>query len=75
MDEGTSLGPLCTEQALKNVQRQIDTAIHSGAKVLLGGKRIDRPGYYLEPTILTDIDPRNPATTKSSSLRWRLSSV
>ena len=61
MDDGTTLGPLCTEQALDNVQRQIDTAIKSGAKVLLGGKRIDRPGYYLEPTILTDIDARNPA--------------
>jgi len=29
--------------------------------VLLGGKRLDRPGYFLEPTILTDIKPENPA--------------
>ena len=36
-------------------------AIDGGAKVLLGGKRLDRPGYFLEPTILTDITPENPA--------------
>jgi succinate-semialdehyde dehydrogenase / glutarate-semialdehyde dehydrogenase len=61
MDENTTLGPLCTEQALTNALRQIDTAISNGAKVLLGGNRIDRPGYYLEPTILTDIGVQNPA--------------
>ena len=32
-----------------------------GAKLVIGGKRIDRPGSYMEPTILTDIKPDNPA--------------
>ena len=61
MDEATTLGPLCTENALALVLQQIETAIKGGAKVLLGGKRIERPGYYLEPTIITDITPENPA--------------
>ena len=61
MDDATTLGPLCTEKALINVLGQIDTAISNGAKVLLGGRRINRPGYYLEATILADIDARNPA--------------
>jgi succinate-semialdehyde dehydrogenase / glutarate-semialdehyde dehydrogenase len=61
MDASTTLGPLCSEKALTIVQRQIDSAVRNGAKVLLGGKRIQRPGYYLEPTILTDIDAHNPA--------------
>lgn len=43
------------------MERQIDGAIAGGAKVVLGGKRIDRPGYFLEPTILSDIQPGNPA--------------
>jgi len=60
-DPKTTLGPLCTKGALDLVQKQIDEAIHGGAKVLLGGKRLDRPGYFLEPTILTDIKPENPA--------------
>ncbi len=61
MDPKTTLGPLCTEGALQLVQKQVKTAVDAGAKVLLGGKRIDRPGYFLEPTILTNIAPENPA--------------
>jgi succinate-semialdehyde dehydrogenase/glutarate-semialdehyde dehydrogenase len=61
MDPKTTLGPLCTEGALHSVQKQIQTAVDGGAKVLLGGKRLDRPGYFLDPTILTNITPANPA--------------
>ncbi|MEO9129809.1 MAG: NAD-dependent succinate-semialdehyde dehydrogenase [Sphingomonas sp.] len=61
MDEKTTLGPLSTEQALVDLLKQVDGAIAKGAKVALGGKRIDRPGSYMAPTILTDITPENPA--------------
>ena len=61
MDPKTTLGPLCTSGALDLVQKQIKTAIDGGAKVLLGGGRLDRPGFFLEPTILTNITPGNPA--------------
>jgi succinate-semialdehyde dehydrogenase/glutarate-semialdehyde dehydrogenase len=60
-DDKTTLGPLCTRAALELVEEQIKAAVDGGAKILLGGKRIDRPGYFLEPTILTNIDSRNPA--------------
>jgi len=61
MDEKTTLGPLSTEEALVTLLGQVDGAVARGAKLLLGGKRIDRPGSYMEPTILTDIAPDNPA--------------
>ncbi|HTV32907.1 MAG TPA: NAD-dependent succinate-semialdehyde dehydrogenase [Methylocella sp.] len=61
MDEKTTLAPLCTSGALDLVEQQIKTAVGGGAKIVLGGKRIDRPGYFLEPTILTDIKSENPA--------------
>ena len=61
MDSKTTLGPLCTEGALHLVLKQVADAVHRGAKVLLGGYRLDRPGYFLTPTILTDITPQNPA--------------
>jgi succinate-semialdehyde dehydrogenase / glutarate-semialdehyde dehydrogenase len=60
MDPQTTLGPLCTEGALHLIQKQIESAVLGGAKVLLGGKRIERRGYFIEPTILTDITPENP---------------
>ena len=61
MDPQTTLGPLCTEGALNGVLAQIDTAIKGGAKVLLGGKRLNGRGFFLAPTILTDVTPANPA--------------
>jgi succinate-semialdehyde dehydrogenase / glutarate-semialdehyde dehydrogenase len=60
MDPKTTLGPLCTSGALQLIQKQIKTAVDGGAKVALGGKRLDRRGYFLQPTILTDITPENP---------------
>lgn len=61
MDPKTTLGPLCTKAALELVEKQIKTAVEGGAKVLIGGKRVNRSGYYLEPTILTDLSRENPA--------------
>jgi succinate-semialdehyde dehydrogenase/glutarate-semialdehyde dehydrogenase len=61
MDAKTTLGPLSTEEALVALLKQVDTAVKHGAKVLMGGKRIDRPGAFMEPTILTNISKENPA--------------
>ena len=61
MDEKTTLGPLSSEAALVQLLKQVETAVAKGAKLLMGGKRIDRPGSYMQPSILTDIKPGNPA--------------
>jgi len=61
MDWATTLGPLSTEAALVQLLGQIKRAIAKGAKLVMGGKRIDRPGSYMETTILTNIKPSNPA--------------
>jgi succinate-semialdehyde dehydrogenase/glutarate-semialdehyde dehydrogenase len=61
LDEKTTLGPLSTESALVDLVKQVDGAVAKGAKLVMGGKRIDRPGSFMQPTILTDIKPDNPA--------------
>jgi succinate-semialdehyde dehydrogenase/glutarate-semialdehyde dehydrogenase len=61
MDENTTLGPLSTESALLDLLKQVDGAVAKGAKVAMGGKRVDRPGSFMQPTILTDVKPGNPA--------------
>ncbi|OJF95664.1 NAD-dependent succinate-semialdehyde dehydrogenase [Pararhizobium antarcticum] len=61
LDEKTTLGPLSSESALTDILKQVDVAVTHGAKVLIGGKRVDRPGSYMQPTILTDVKPGNPA--------------
>lgn len=60
VEETTNLGPLCTEAAAVNIADQVKRAVDGGAKILLGGKRVDREGAYMEATILTDISPKNP---------------
>ncbi len=59
MDEATTLGPVASERAVVKLVKQVDQAVASGAKVVLGGKRIERPGAFMEATILTNIKPGN----------------
>jgi succinate-semialdehyde dehydrogenase/glutarate-semialdehyde dehydrogenase len=61
MDVKTTQGPLSTEAALLQLIKQVEQAIASGAKVVLGGKRLKRAGSFMETTILTDVTPENPA--------------
>ena len=61
MDQATTLGPLSTEAALVQLLGQVERAVAQGATVVMGGKRIKRPGSFMQPTILTNITPDNPA--------------
>jgi succinate-semialdehyde dehydrogenase / glutarate-semialdehyde dehydrogenase len=56
-DPSTSLAPLSSEQAAKDLHAQIQDAIDKGATVVTGGGRPDLPGAFVEPTILTDVTP------------------
>jgi succinate-semialdehyde dehydrogenase / glutarate-semialdehyde dehydrogenase len=60
MKPTTHLGPLSTEAAAVKIADQVKRAVGGGAKILLGGKRGNREGAYMEVTILTDIKPENP---------------
>lgn len=59
-DEATLLGPLVSARALQGLLKQIEDAKAAGGRIVFGGKRVDRPGFYLEPTIITDISESNP---------------
>ena len=60
MDEATQLGPLSSEAAAVLIADQVKRAVDGGAKILLGGKRVDREGAFMQPTILTNMLPDNP---------------
>jgi succinate-semialdehyde dehydrogenase/glutarate-semialdehyde dehydrogenase len=57
LDERTTLAPLSSERAAEQLIDQVDEAIEKGAGVVTGGRRIDRPGAFVEPTILVDVTP------------------
>ncbi len=56
-DPATSYGPLVSQQAVEGLLAQIEDAVSKGATVRTGGKRLDRPGAFLEATVLTDVTP------------------
>ncbi|GHE10444.1 NAD-dependent succinate-semialdehyde dehydrogenase [Klenkia taihuensis] len=56
-DPATTLGPLSTERAAADLHAQITDAVDKGATVLAGGGRPDRPGAFVEATLLTDVTP------------------
>src|SRR5581483_1828383 len=56
----TEIGPLATKQILEDLEDQVKRATAAGAKVLTGGKRVDRSGNYYQPTVLADIDRNSP---------------
>lgn len=64
MDSQTTLGPLSSAQAKKDVLEQIRQGIQAGAKVLYGNQPIDHPGNFVMPTILTGITRENPLYNK-----------
>jgi succinate-semialdehyde dehydrogenase / glutarate-semialdehyde dehydrogenase len=61
MDPATDVGPLATADGLRTLQEQVNKTVQMGARVLLGGKRINRQGNFFEPTVLADIPKGSPA--------------
>ncbi|HWW72186.1 MAG TPA: NAD-dependent succinate-semialdehyde dehydrogenase [Duganella sp.] len=55
MDSGIQVGPLANPRQLAKMESLVADAVEQGARVLTGGKRIDRPGYFFEPTVLADV--------------------
>jgi succinate-semialdehyde dehydrogenase / glutarate-semialdehyde dehydrogenase len=60
MDADTLIGPLVSERALEGLLKQIEDAKAAGATIVQGGSRVNRPGFFLQPTIISDIAPDNP---------------
>jgi succinate-semialdehyde dehydrogenase/glutarate-semialdehyde dehydrogenase len=61
LDEATDIGPLATEQILKDVDDQVKTSVAAGAHLLTGGKKLNRPGNFFPPTVLANIPHDSPA--------------
>ncbi|MBF6416183.1 NAD-dependent succinate-semialdehyde dehydrogenase [Nocardia cyriacigeorgica] len=57
LDAGTDVGPLIDAAAVTKVSALVDDATDRGARVLTGGKTVPGPGHFVEPTVLTDLDP------------------
>jgi succinate-semialdehyde dehydrogenase/glutarate-semialdehyde dehydrogenase len=61
MDPATDVGPLATADILETLDAQVQQSLAAGARLLTGGERLDRPGYYYAPTVLADVPADAPA--------------
>ena len=63
-DGETTYGPVISEKQLTRVDDLVQASIVAGATVLCGGGRLDRPGCFYQPTILTDVSDQSPAVVQ-----------
>ncbi|MFQ6142028.1 aldehyde dehydrogenase family protein [Streptomyces seoulensis] len=61
---GTRIGPVNNAEQLARVRRYTDRALADGARAAVGGHRLDGPGYFFAPTILTDVPADSPVVTE-----------
>ncbi|MBA3346658.1 MAG: NAD-dependent succinate-semialdehyde dehydrogenase [Gemmatimonadales bacterium] len=61
MDPATEVGPLANEAQVKTIADQVERTLAAGARLLAGGKRLDRRGCYYEPTVLSGVTRESPA--------------
>jgi succinate-semialdehyde dehydrogenase/glutarate-semialdehyde dehydrogenase len=54
-EPGVEIGPLIDQAAFKHALSMVQDAVQRGARVLCGGRRLDRKGFFLEPTVLADV--------------------
>jgi succinate-semialdehyde dehydrogenase / glutarate-semialdehyde dehydrogenase len=60
-DAKTDVGPLANSDAVKDLDTDVQKTVQAGAKLLTGGKPVRGPGYFYEPTVLTNIPKESPA--------------
>jgi len=58
LEEDTYIGPLARKAQLEVLEQQISDALKHGAKLLCGGGKIDGPGYFFEPSVLTEVNDK-----------------
>lgn len=64
--EGTFIGPVARKEQLSVLEQQVKDALDKGAKLLTGGQRADRDGYYFEPAVLVNVHHQMRVMTEES---------
>lgn len=60
LDPKTDIGPLASEQIVNTIDNQVKRSIKLGAKVIVGGKRIEGKGYFYPPTVISNLTSKMP---------------
>ncbi|HEX8139656.1 MAG TPA: NAD-dependent succinate-semialdehyde dehydrogenase [Pyrinomonadaceae bacterium] len=79
LDETTDIGPLATEQVLRDLEAQVQSLLSAGARLILRGGRLARPGFYYAPSVLAEI-PHNAWAAREElfgpvAMLWRVRDI
>ena len=55
LEPGVQVGPVINREGLDKALAHVADAVGRGARTLCGGRRMDRPGWFIEPTVLADV--------------------
>ncbi len=65
-DDRTQVGPLARGDLRDTIERQVTESVRMGARVVTGGRRLDRTGYFFAPTLLADVTPDMPVLAEET---------
>ena len=57
LDPATTIGPIARDDLRDGIHDQVERSVAAGARLLLGGQKVDGPGFYYQPTVLADVRP------------------
>jgi acyl-CoA reductase-like NAD-dependent aldehyde dehydrogenase len=57
LDRATQIGPMAREDLREELDRQVQSSVRAGARVLAGGSALPGKGYFYQPTVLSDVSP------------------
>jgi succinate-semialdehyde dehydrogenase/glutarate-semialdehyde dehydrogenase len=66
LDPETDIGPLAREDLVDDLVRQVEGSVRQGARLLCGGKRLERPGWFYSPAVLAGVRPGMPAADEET---------
>ncbi|MBM4160266.1 MAG: L-glutamate gamma-semialdehyde dehydrogenase [Ignavibacteria bacterium] len=58
-EQSSYMGPVINEGSMNKILAYVDKGIAEGGRLLVGGKRVEGDGYFVQPTIIVDVDPKS----------------
>lgn len=59
LDENSDYGAIINQTQLNSIHEKVETAVTNGAKLVLGGQKLERDGFFYEPTVLDHVNPED----------------
>lgn len=66
LDPKTGVGPMSSAKAVESIVDQVKRSVDMGAKLIIGGEKVDRPGFFFLPTIVSEVTDEMPVMSEET---------